>query len=793
MTRFRGPSQPPDRSGVNALRLPQWPPARGPIRPRTASKLLRPMVGASLMIVVLLPFHRAHASIRGVVTDEESGAPLPGAVISLLDLDRSTLADADGRYVLLEVPAGPQHVGVRRVGYAVRTFHALVPRGGTIEINVALRPEPIRMRSVDVRSSVPVRGVDRGGEGTYPDRGVSSAEVRNHPGLSEPDVLHALAGGEVTLRPESPSGVHVRGGASDQVSYQLDGIPIFSPYHSAGTFSAWNPDAIGRLELLTLSRPPVFPEALTGAIAAATRVPGPRLRVQGALSNTQGRGTVDGPLGRSGAGYLVGLRSTFPGLLVRRGEPSHITGEAYDLLTTLSAPWMGGRIQGLGYSTENEIDAAAEPEDAGTSGDASAPNALAWRSRSLGASWTRRVRGIPVLLRGWSANLKAEGAWGRDSLRERLVASRRDEGILATAEVGSGGRATVVGVHAARSRTAYRFEPDSGSAFAARVETPLGAAFVQHERMVGSRVRAELSLVGTVAVRDVHLSPTARLRATPSAALTLSATYARRHQFAQSWRNPESVVSNIFPVDLYVGSGDSGVPVARSDLAIAAVEVHPTAGVRLGAQGYASRFEHVALVAPSSSGPFASAPFEDGSGHTRGLALEVGVSSARVGLLVSYGLQYVRMEYAGTDYAPDHGATHTLEAGVILFPSTTSDLRLTLSNLAGRRATAAVGAFEWEACNLLDGGCEFAGSPQREDSLGATRLPAYVRVDVGFRKHWHLQIAGHDGQVALFGTLTNILGRRNVLTVAVDPVSGERMNVSMRPRSPLVVGFDWRF
>jgi hypothetical protein len=47
--------------------------------------------------------------------------------------------------------------------------------------------------------------------------------------------------------------------------------------------------------------------------------------------------------------------------------------------------------------------------------------------------------------------------------------------------------------------------------------------------------------------------------------------------------------------------------------------------------------------------------------------------------------------------------------------------------------------------------------------------------------------------MAVFATMTNVLGRRNVLTVAVDPVTGGRTRIEMRPRSPLVVGVDWRF
>jgi hypothetical protein len=39
----------------------------------------------------------------------------------------------------------------------------------------------------------------------------------------------------------------------------------------------------------------------------------------------------------------------------------------------------------------------------------------------------------------------------------------------------------------------------------------------------------------------------------------------------------------------------------------------------------------------------------------------------------------------------------------------------------------------------------------------------------------------------------NLLGRDNVLTWTVDPATGERLPVGMRPRSPLVIGLDWEF
>ncbi|MGH9261053.1 MAG: carboxypeptidase regulatory-like domain-containing protein, partial [Acidimicrobiales bacterium] len=200
-----------------------------------------------------LALQAASASIAGSVRDETSGEPVPGAVVSLSDLERSVVTDPEGRYAFGGVPAGPHHVSVRRIGYAMRTLHALVPRDGVIEINFTLRPDPITLEPIAARLAVPVRGLDAGDSTVFPGRALTLAAVRDHPLLAEPDVLQALGGGEVVLRPEAPSGIHVRGGASDQVAYLLDGIPVFSPYHTAGSFSAWNPDALARLELAPAS------------------------------------------------------------------------------------------------------------------------------------------------------------------------------------------------------------------------------------------------------------------------------------------------------------------------------------------------------------------------------------------------------------------------------------------------------------------------------------------------------------------------------------------------------------
>ena len=301
-------------------------------------------------------------AVVGTVRDGSTGTPLAGAVVALPDAERTTTTSAEGRYALHNVPPGPHHLTVRMIGYAPRSLHALVAPAGRLEINVSLRAVPVRLRTINVNAPVVLRGLDVADSTPFPDRGISMAAARNHPLLSEPDALQGLAGGEVVVRPESPGGVHVRGGASDQTAYVLDGIPVLNPYHAAGVFGAWNPDALSQVRLSSADPLLTHPHALSGAIAGATRAPGDRLRGQGGVSTTHARVTLDGPLSALGAGYLVSARWAFPGIVAPRDEASYLHGELRDWLAKGEASLWGGHLRVLAYSNENELTAASATE-----------------------------------------------------------------------------------------------------------------------------------------------------------------------------------------------------------------------------------------------------------------------------------------------------------------------------------------------------------------------------------------------------------------------------------------------
>jgi hypothetical protein len=730
------------------------------------------------------------ASITGIVSDAETGAPVTGALVTVSGTTLSSASAGDGSYLLPEVPQGTRALVVARLRYHPRSFRAIVPAVGSVRIDVALHPAPTTLPAIQVNAPAAQPSPASDSLTGWSLRRVGSAGLLNDPRLAEADALEAVGGGAVAVDPEAPEGLHILGGASDQVAYTIDGMPVLSPYHASGTFGAWNPDAVAQLDMRAAPASPADFDGMSGAVAATTITPGRRHEVRGSISSTQLRFTFSGPLGLPNAGYLIGLRSTFPGLIAHRREPSYVGGEGSDWIAKVESPFAGGRARLLGYGSDNETNAAAL---------ASPGNEFLWRAQSFGADWSGHASGAELNVGLWSASSDAGATWRPDTSEERLSAQRRDVGVRTAVGIGPAGEHTTFELHVRRSATRYRVATGIADSAGSTLKqtTRLWSGSIAHERTVTSR-SAVILLMGSGLVNGVlRLDPAAEVRWRPTTDLVVSAGLSRRHQFAQSLRNEESVVGAIFPADLYLGAGRGGVPVARSDLGVVTLEYRAGAGTRLTGMAYMRNLGDLVLVAPVSGGPFAGtgpSSFLRGSGSSAGITVEAAASGMSYGVNLRYGLQRSRLAFGDASYAPSFGIGHSIDAGALLMSSPGTSIKIGVTALLGRHGTAVTGPFEWESCNLLDNGCEFAGSPRAAtQEIGLLDLPPYLRLDLGLRHRWILHLGSRDAELAIFGTVTNILNRQNVMTRVIDPVTGARGNVDMRPRSPLSVGLDWRY
>lgn len=94
----------------------------------------------------------SRTTIHGQVTDSSSQQPLIGVEVFVVGSGGAPLSgartDGAGRYVLANVPAGPQTVRARFVGYAPKERSLTINEGETVTLDFALKPRSLQLDQV---------------------------------------------------------------------------------------------------------------------------------------------------------------------------------------------------------------------------------------------------------------------------------------------------------------------------------------------------------------------------------------------------------------------------------------------------------------------------------------------------------------------------------------------------------------------------------------------------------------------------------------------------------------------
>jgi hypothetical protein len=97
-----------------------------------------------------------HAVVKGRVIDDSTGAPLALTNVFVANSTIGSAADAEGKFVLKNVPFGTQQVVASIVGYSVETWTLRVTDSIIYEVEFRLRPRPLQMPDVLVEAKDPV-------------------------------------------------------------------------------------------------------------------------------------------------------------------------------------------------------------------------------------------------------------------------------------------------------------------------------------------------------------------------------------------------------------------------------------------------------------------------------------------------------------------------------------------------------------------------------------------------------------------------------------------------------------
>lgn len=747
-------------------------------------------------------------TVHGSVRSDATGAPIAGARIESRESGRSATAISDllGRFELRGIPFGAHRLRFAARGYDPLTVDVLLDGDVPLRIDVALSPAPEPLAPVRVlaRTGAIPDGRARPGAEAGSWR-ISGDALRGSPALDDADPLQLLATApQAQMLPESQAAVHVRGGSADQNRFLLDGAPVYSPVHAGPVPSVFSPDIVDALVVHGGAPPARYGGALSSVVDVRTPSGVPEVAsVRGAFGPNSLRGAISLPILDERAGLLISVRNSYDGM--RREDVAELAmpGTWSDLYGKLTLRLGDDDVTLASFTSENGLGfPAIAVDEPGRPRDRAERNLFDWTSTTHGLAWRHPLgAGGSVETRAWSARFDGAVDWRSDSAGVALHSTLRDAG-LSTMVVRPHARGTLAaGAEVRRLAERYDLAPGAASGRVDEVEgwllrlnaaPAIGSVFVEEvwrpagAWTLGAGVRA--TWTSRTAPR---VEPRLSAAFEPSTHLALSFGYARLHQYDQSLGNEESVLGTVVAPDFLVAARSGGVPVASSDELAATAAVALGARTRLVIDSYARRLRGLVLVAPATSAPFAMRGFAVGSGAAWGAGLSIDRRLNRLMLQGSYALGTVTRRAGDVLYHPAFAPSQTASLALGYRLRERTAWRTALWAASGRPTTPLADNVGWDARDAFTGARELSGTPEHTaGALNGTRLPDFVRLDVGLRH----TLAVWRGRGALTGSasVSDALGRKNVAGYVAAPAGGARRPLVMLPPS-LRLGLAWGY
>jgi len=185
----------------------------------------QPWVIFAGIVSLTIPLRSAEVVLSGRVVDENS-TPVAGARISLRSDTQlfQTTSNPTGGFTLRPPAPGAYTIAAEANGYFQLRDRAVSLASGATEITLVLNPLPEAFESVEV--TAPPAAIDF--SKTAPEGALSGTEILDIPYPTDYSLRNAmrLIPNVVT---DPAGGIHINGGAENQVLYTLDGFNITDP------------------------------------------------------------------------------------------------------------------------------------------------------------------------------------------------------------------------------------------------------------------------------------------------------------------------------------------------------------------------------------------------------------------------------------------------------------------------------------------------------------------------------------------------------------------------------------
>ena len=256
----------------------------------------------------------AQSTLRGRVVDSD-GQPLEGAAVSIPALKKGAYTNVSGIYSIDRIPQGEYEVFAYFIGYDSTMRRVAIPADGVVTEGFVLEERIVYTEEVTITTSR--TGKIEKSQVTTGVTPITAQEIKLIPSVGGADLaqyLQVLPG--VVFTGDQGGQLYIRGGTPIQNMTLLDGMILYSPFHSIGLFSVFDPDFIRTVDVYSAGFGGNYGGRISSVIDVKTR--------SGSVSQTKGKVNVnpfssavmlEGPLkrGKEGAGisYLISGRQNY--------------------------------------------------------------------------------------------------------------------------------------------------------------------------------------------------------------------------------------------------------------------------------------------------------------------------------------------------------------------------------------------------------------------------------------------------------------------------------------------------
>ncbi len=222
------------------------------------------LVLLGLVLLLAAPAALGQGSIRGTVTDADTGEPLPGVNLIVAGTARGAATDLDGGFALTGLRTGEYSVQATYIGYETKLFTGVRVRDGeATRLDVELAEAVLSAEGeVVVVGERPLVDVEQSSSAYT----ISREQIEAAPVREVQDVVATQAGVV-----KDPTGLYIRGGRANETGYIVDGVSAKDPLAGTGFGLDIGSNAFAEVEVTTGGAGAEVGDVTSGVVSVVTQ------------------------------------------------------------------------------------------------------------------------------------------------------------------------------------------------------------------------------------------------------------------------------------------------------------------------------------------------------------------------------------------------------------------------------------------------------------------------------------------------------------------------------------------